>query len=88
LKNCQCVFCKEKECWKVDCPKLKGNKKELKPEENIAQVKSSLVDGSDSDSSIVSLTITTLTVCYSDVSKRILDTSATDHILPQAGIVR
>ena len=38
------------------------------------------MDGSDSDSSVVSLTITTLTFCYSDVSEWILDAGATYHV--------
>jgi len=37
----------------------------------------------DSDSSAVSLTITTPTICYSDVSEWILDTGATYHICPK-----
>jgi len=68
LKKNQCAFYKEEGHEKVDCPKLK-NKKESKPEANIAQVKSSQVDGLSSYSSVVSLTITTPTTCFSDISK-------------------
>jgi len=80
LKKNQCAFSKEEEQWKVDCSKLKGKKKESKPEVNVAQVKSSHVDGLDSDSSVILLAITTPTVCYSDVTKCILDTGATYHV--------
>ena len=50
LKRNQCALCKELEHWKVDCPKAKGKKMELKTEANFAQA-----DGSDSDSSVFSL---------------------------------
>jgi len=36
LKKNQCAFCKELGHWKVDCPKAKGKKKELKTEANLA----------------------------------------------------
>ena len=45
---------------------------ESKTEANLAQV-----DGSDSDSSVFSLSITTLTIDYSDNTEWILDTGAT-----------
>jgi len=41
------------------------------------------VNGSNSDSSIVLLTITVPTVCYSDASEWILDTDAAYHIFPK-----
>jgi len=41
------------------------------------------MDSSDSDSSVVLLIITTLTICYFDVSKWILDTFVTYHICPK-----
>jgi len=81
LKKNQCAFCK-KGHWKVDCLKLKGNK-ESKPDANVAQVKSSQVDNSNSDSSVISLTNTTTIVCYSDVSEWILDTNTTYHVFPK-----
>jgi len=46
-------------------------------------VKSSQVDGSDSDSSFVSLIITTLTVCYLDITEWISDICATYHVCPK-----
>ena len=42
-----------------------------------------MVDGSDSYSLVVSLTITTPTVCYLDVSEWILDTGATYYVCPK-----
>jgi len=41
------------------------------------------VYGSDSDSSVVSLTRTTPIVCYSNISAWILDTGATYHVCPK-----
>ena len=38
LKKNQCALCTELRHWKVDCPKVKGKKKELKTEVNLAQV--------------------------------------------------
>ena len=38
LKRNQCALCKELGHWKVDCPKVKGKKKELKTKVNFAQV--------------------------------------------------
>ena len=67
LKKNQHTFCREEGYWKVNCQNLKGKDKS-KPEANIAQVKSSQVDGSDSDSLIISFMITTLTIFYSEVS--------------------
>ena len=58
--------------WKVDCPKAKGKKKELMTEATLAQA-----DGSDSDSSVFSLFVTTPTVSYSDNAEWILNTGAT-----------
>jgi len=60
----QCALCKELEHWKVDCPKAKGRKKKSKTEANLAQVVSthastSQADGSNSDSSVFSFSITT-----------------------------
>ena len=81
LKKNQCAFYKEEGHEKVDCPKLKN--KESKPEANIAQVKSSQVDGLNSESLVVSLTITTPTTFYSDISKWILNTRATYHVCPK-----
>ena len=52
----------------------------MKPEANSAHMKSSQVDGSDSNSSVVLLTITIPTVCYLDVSDWILDMGATYHV--------
>ena len=43
-------------------------------------MKSSQVNDSDSNSSVISLTITTLTVFYADVSKWILDMGAIYHV--------
>jgi len=50
---------------------------ESKTEANLAQA-----DGSDSDSLIFSLSITTSTVDYSDNTKWILDTGNTYHVCP------
>ena len=58
--------------------KLKG--KESKPKANVARVKSSQLDDSDSDSSTILLTITTPIICYSEISERILDMGATYHV--------
>ena len=55
----QCALCKELGHWKVDCPKAKGKKKKLMIEANLAQA-----DGTDSDSSVFSLSVTTPTVSY------------------------
>ena len=38
LKKNQCAFYKVLGNWKIDCPKAKGKKKELKTEANLAQV--------------------------------------------------
>ena len=69
LKKNQCTSCKELGHWKVDCPKTKS--KESKTEANLVQVVSthastSQADGSDSNSSIFSFSVTTPTVGYSD----------------------
>ena len=86
LKKNQCVLCKELGHWKVDCPKAKG-KKESKTEVNLAQVISthastSQADGLDSDSSVISFSVTIPIVGYSDNSKWILNTGATYHVCP------
>jgi len=75
LKKNQCALCKELGHWKVDCPKAKGKKMESKTEANLAPA-----DGSDSDSSVFSLSVTTPTFNYSDNAKWILDTGATYHV--------
>ena len=72
-------ICKELGHWKVDCSKAKGKKKESKTEINLAQVvgtqaSTSQMDGSDSDSSIFSFSVTTPTVGFSDNSEWILVT--------------
>ena len=87
LKRNQCALCKELGHWKVDCSKAKGKKKESMTEANLAQVVStqastSQADGSDSDSSVFSLSVTTRTVSYSDNTEWILDTGATYHVCP------
>ena len=85
LKRKQCALCKELGHWKVDCPKAIG-KKELMTEANpqvvSTQVSTSQADGSDSDSSVFSLYVTTLTVSNSDNAEWILDTGATYHVCP------
>jgi len=84
LKKNQSAFCKEKGHQKIDCPKLKNKKKESKSDANIAKVKSLQVNGRNSDSLVVSLTITTSTVCYSNISVWILDTGTnTYHVCPK-----
>jgi len=70
-------LCKEPGHWKVDCPKAKGKKMESKIKANLAQA-----DGSDSDSSVFSLSVTTRTVDYSDNTEWILKTGATYHVCP------
>ena len=74
LKKNQCALCKELGHWKVDCPKAKGKKKKSMTEVNLAQVVSTHVstsqaDGSDSNSSVFSFSVTTPTVGYSDNSE-------------------
>ena len=86
LKKNRCAFWKELGHWKIDCPKTKG-KKESKTEANLAKVVStqantSQVDGSDSDSSIFSSSISTPIVDYLGDSEWILDTGATYHVCP------
>jgi len=86
LKKNQCALCKELEHWKDDCPKAKGKKNESKTEANLAQVVSThastlQADGSDSDSSVFSFSVTT-TIDYSGDSEWILDTGATYHVCP------
>jgi len=65
LKKNQCALYKDLGHLKVDCPKAKG--KESVTEANLAQVVSthastSQADGSDSDSSVFSFSVTTPTV--------------------------
>ena len=62
-------MCKELGHWKVECPKAKGKKIESNTEANLAQA-----DGSDSESSVFTLSVTTPTVDYSDNTEWILDT--------------
>jgi len=67
LKKNQCALFKKLGNWKVDCPNAKGKKKESKTVTNLAQVASthastSQADGSDSDSSIFSFSVTTPTL--------------------------
>ena len=62
-------------------------KKESKTEANLAQVVSTHVcisqaGGSDSDSSIISFSVTTHIVGYSEDSEWMLDTGATYHVCP------
>jgi len=71
----------------VDCPKVKGKKKESKTEANLAKVAStqsstSQASGSDSDSSVFSFSVTTLIVGYSGENEWILDTGATYYVCP------
>ena len=87
LKKNQCALCKELGHWKAECPKAKGKKVESKTETNLAKVVStqgstSQADGSDSDSSVFSLSVTTPTVCNSDNAEWILDSGATYHVCP------
>ena len=75
MKN-QCAFCKELGHWKVDCLRIKDKNKgkESKTEANLKQVintqsgYTSHVNGSDSDSSVFSFSVTTPTKGYSGVS--------------------
>ena len=87
LRKNQCAFCRELGHWKVDCPKFKGKKKESKTEANLAKVVStqssnSQADGSDSDSSVFSFSVTTPIVGYSGENEWIMDTGATYHVCP------
>ena len=74
LKKNQFAFCKELGHWKVDCSRIKDKKKELKTETNLAQVintqaGTSQAGRSDSDSSVFSFSVTTLTISYSGDSE-------------------
>ena len=85
LKKNPCALSKELGYWKAECPKAKGKKVESKTEVNLAKVVStqgstSQADGSDSDSSVFSFSVTTPTVSFSDNSEWILDTGATYHV--------
>jgi len=87
LKKNQCALCKEIGHWKIDCPKAKGKKKESKTEANLAlvvntQASTSQADGSDSNPSVFSFSVTTPTVDYSGNSEWALDTGATYHVCP------
>ena len=64
LKRNQCTLRKEVGHWKVDCPKVKGKKMESNTEANLAQA-----GGSDSDSSVLSFSVTTPIVGFSDNSE-------------------
>ena len=85
LKKNQCAFCKEIGHWKVECPRIKDKgKKESKTKANLARVVStqastSQADGSDSDSSVFSFSVTTI-VGDSGDSEWMLDTRATYHV--------
>ena len=62
-------------------------KKESMTKKNLTQVVStrastSQANGSDSDSSVFSFSVTTPTIGYSDNSEWILDTRATYHVCP------
>ena len=87
LRRNQCAFCREIGHWKEECPKAKGKKVESKTEANLAKVvitqsSTSQADGSDSDSSVFSFSVTTPTVCSSDNAEWILDTGAAYHVCP------
>ena len=80
LKKKQCAFCKEIRHWNVDCPRIKDKNKykESKTEENLTlvistQAGTSQAGESDSDSSVFSFSIITLTIGYSGDSERVLD---------------
>ena len=70
-------YSKELGHWKAECPKAKGKKVESNTEANLAQA-----DGSDEDSLVFSLSVTTPTVCNSDNAEWILDSGATYHVCP------
>jgi len=71
LKKNRCTLCKDLRNRKIVCPKAKSKKKESKTEANLAQVvnthaSTSQADGSDSNSSVFSFSVTTPTVGYSN----------------------
>ena len=73
LKKNQRAFCKEFGYWKVDCPKAKGKKKESKTARVVStQASTSQADGSDSDSSVFSFSVTTPIIAYSGDTEWIL----------------
>jgi len=79
LKRNMYALCKEIGHWKVDCPKAKGKKKEPMTEANLAQVGSTHVstsqaDGSDSELSVFSFSVTTLIIGFSVNAEWILVT--------------
>ena len=82
MKKNQCVFCKEIGHWKVDCQKIKdknGKKEKSKTEANLAQMVStqasiSQADGSDSNSSVFSFSVTTSIAAYLGDSEWMLGT--------------
>ena len=75
LKKNLCALCKELGHWKAECPKTKGKKVESNTEANLAQA-----NGSDDDSWVFSLSVTTPIVSYSNNAEWILDTGATYHV--------
>ena len=92
LKKNQCALCKELGHWKVDCLKAKGEKKESKTEANLAQVVSthantSQADGSDSDSSVFSFSVTTPTIGYSYNVKWIFRYKSYLSCVPKQGLI-
>ena len=62
---------------KAECSMAKGKKVESNTESNLVQA-----DGSDEDSSVFSLSVTTPTVCNSDNAEWILDSGVTYHVCP------
>jgi len=87
LKKNQCAVCKELGHWEINYPKAKGKKKESKTEINLARVVStyastSQAGGSDSDSSVFSLSVITPIVGYSGDAEWMLDTGVTYHLCP------
>jgi len=83
-------LCKELGHWKAECPKAKGKKVESKTEANLAKVVSTQdstlqEDGSDLDSSVFTLSVTTPTVCNLDNAEWILDSHLS--CVPKHGLV-
>ena len=58
LTHGQCIFCKQTGLWKKDCPKLKKKNKLKKKLEKSSEMNIAKSDGSESDSSTFSLSIT------------------------------
>ena len=72
---------------KVDCPNAKGKKNESMTEVNLAHLVSThastlQADGSDSDLSVFSFSVTISTISFSSNSEWILDIGATYHVCP------